>query len=208
VPRSAPHDGYWQSFVPYFDGDFREAGKMFREAAKDGIVNMSVTSPGPWIDAICYHAMMGECHYQMGNLGDALDEYTAALKFFLAHRDWMLRIDFQQPGIEPELNPKTTVTWGKTSRTTTLGHYKPQYPMLTGRLDNQVVIARGGVIAPPAYLLVYPSEIVRCTALALSRRRELMGPVSGIRSADGAACRCAGPPAGAAEPLVAVLGAA
>src|SRR6476620_8380011 len=120
-PKSAPHDGYWNCFGAYLDGDFRSAAKNFREAAKDGIVNLSVTTPGPWIDAICYHAMIGECHYQMGGLTDALDEYSAALKFFLAHRDWLLRVDMP-PGIEPEMNTKTNVTWGKTARATVLGH--------------------------------------------------------------------------------------
>ncbi|HMC10640.1 MAG TPA: hypothetical protein VKH44_05100, partial [Pirellulaceae bacterium] len=66
--KSAPHDGYWTCFQPFLDGDFRTAARSFREAAKDGIVNISVTTQGPWIDAICYHAMVGECHYQMGNL--------------------------------------------------------------------------------------------------------------------------------------------
>src|SRR6476646_1771060 len=145
APKSAPHDGYWNCFASFFDGDFREASQSFREAAKNGVVNLSATSPGPWIDAICYHAMIGECHYQMGNLADALDEYTAALKFFLAHRDWMLRVDFQQANLEPELNPKFTVTWGKTSRATTLGHYQPRYPSFAGRLDNPNVLRTGGV---------------------------------------------------------------
>jgi hypothetical protein len=34
APRSAPHDGYWLCFDPFFDGDFRTAAKMFREAAR------------------------------------------------------------------------------------------------------------------------------------------------------------------------------
>src|SRR4051812_29285072 len=66
--RSAPHDGYWTCFGPFLDGDYRTAAKSFREAASGGIVNISATAQGPWIDAICYHAMIGECHYQMGNL--------------------------------------------------------------------------------------------------------------------------------------------
>ncbi len=140
-------------------------------------MNISVSAPGPWIDAICYHAMIGECHFQMGANADALDEYTASLKFFLAHRDWLLRIEMP-PGIEPESNPRANVTWGKTARATTLGRYQPRYPSLTGRLDNQNVIRTGGVIAPPVYYAVYASEISRCTALAISRRRTLMGPIS------------------------------
>src|SRR5262249_11197905 len=53
--KSAPHDGYWACFQPFLDGDFRTAGRSFREAAKDGVVNLSPTTQGPWIDAICYH---------------------------------------------------------------------------------------------------------------------------------------------------------
>ncbi len=175
--RSAPHDGYWTCFGPFLDGDFRTAAKSFREAARDGIMNISTTTPGPWIDAICYHAMIGECHYQMGNLPDALDEYTAALKFFLAHRDWMLRIDFP-PAIDPEVNPKTVITWGKTTRTAMrVGHFSPRYSSMTGNLNNNQPFFAGGVVAAPLMYPVYASEIVRCTALALSRRRELMGPL-------------------------------
>jgi len=175
--RSAPHDGYWNCFASFRDGDFKTAASNFREAAKDGIVNIDVNVPGPWIDAIAYHAMIGECHYQMGDLATALDEYTAALKFFLAHRNWMLQIDFPAV-IEPETNLKTIVTWGKTSRTTTLGHYQPRFSSMTGRLNNAGVVVTGGVVAAPVLYPVYASEIIRCTALALSRRRELMGPLS------------------------------
>src|SRR5262245_51055574 len=113
----------------------------------------------------------------MGSLGEALDEYTTALKFLLAHRDWMLRLDIP-PAIEPETNLKSLPTWGKTSRNTILGRYRPRYPILTGRIGNQDLLKTGGVVAPPAYLPVYVSEIIRCAALSLSRRRELMGPLS------------------------------
>src|SRR5262245_36734119 len=175
--RPAPNDTYWNCFGPFLDGDFRAAAKSFREAARDGISNISTTTPGPWIDAICYHAMIGECHYQMGNLSDALDEYTTALNFFLAHRDWMLRIDFP-PGIDQEVNPKTTITWGKTTRANMrVGHFAARFPNLSGNLNNAGALLSGGVVAAPIMHPVYASEIVRCTSLALSRRRELMGPL-------------------------------
>jgi tetratricopeptide (TPR) repeat protein len=174
-PRPAPHDGYWRCFEPFYDGDFRLAASTLREAAKDGIVNLGAVG-GPWIDSICYHAMLGECHYQMGNLTEALTEYSTALKIFLAHRDWMLRINFP-PGIDPEPNVKTPPPWGPSQRGATLGHFAVRYPTLSGRLDNSQVILRGGVVAAPTLHPVYVSEIVRCTALAISRRRELMGPV-------------------------------
>lgn len=177
APRSAPHDGYWACFDAYLDGDFRTAGKSFRDAGRDGLKNLNLAAPGPWVDAICYHAMSGECHYQMGELPQAFEEFTAACQFYLAHREWMLKIDFP-PAVEPEANVKAPPPWGVTARSTRLGHFRPRFSAFTGRLDNQNVVRKGGVIETPAYFPVYVSEIVRCTALAISRRRELLGPLS------------------------------
>jgi CHAT domain len=173
--RSAPHDGYRNSFQSFFDGDFRAAGKDFREAAKDGIVNADLNVGGPWIDAICYRTMLGECAYQMGDLPGALEQYTTALNLAIQNRNWMLRIEFP-PGINPEQNLKTAPTWGGSTRRTRLGQFPERFPSLRGRVDNSQVLKTGGIVQPPSFMPVYVSEIVRCTALAMSRRRELLGP--------------------------------
>jgi tetratricopeptide (TPR) repeat protein len=174
LPQSAPHGGYFVCFAPYYDGDFRNAGAAFRDAAQGRIITTAQT---PWIDSICYHTMMGECSYQLGNLPDALDQYSTALKIFLANRYWLLRIDFDSQPLMPEENSKEVITWGATKRRTTLGHFPDHYSSLRGRLDNQNVLRTGGIIDPPELHPVYVTEVIRCTALALSRRRALMGPV-------------------------------
>src|SRR5687768_6889781 len=140
-PKSVPHDGYWSGFGYYYDGDFKEAGREFRDAARTGIAS----TEGRWIDSICYHTMIGESYYQMGDLANALDQYTSALKLYLAHRDWMLRVEFP-PGIEPEQNLNKTVTWGASSRKTTIGHFQDRFQSLQGRFDNDQVIQKGGVV--------------------------------------------------------------
>ena len=170
-PKSVPHDGYWSGFGYYYDGDFKEAGREFRDAARTGIAS----TEGRWIDSICYHTMIGESYYQMGDLPSALDQYSSALKLFLVHRDWMLRVEFP-PNIEAEQNLNKTVTWGTSSRKTFIGHFQDRYQSFQGRLDNDVVVQKGGVVAPPQLYPVYVSEIVRCTSVALARRREIMGP--------------------------------
>lgn len=170
-PQSAPHDGYFAAFNSFYDGEFLEAGKDFRDAGRTGIAS----TEGRWIDSICYYTMMGECYYQMGKMGDALDQYTAALNLYLAHRDWMLRVEFPA-GIDPEQNVNKSVTWGASSRTTRIGHFQARYQSLQGRFDNDQVIQKGGVVSPPQLYPVYVSEVVRCTCLSLSRRREIMGP--------------------------------
>lgn len=170
-PKAAPHDGYFNAFGYFYDGDFVEAGREFRDAARTGIAS----TEGRWIDSICYHAMIGECYYQMGDLNNALDQYTSALQLYVAHRDWMLRVEFP-PGIDPEQNDNVSITWGKSTRTTRIGHFQARYQSLQGRFDNDQVIQKGGVVSPPQLFPVYVSEVVRCTSLAMSRRREILGP--------------------------------
>ena len=171
--KSAPVDMYWLTMPSFYDGDFRTAARGFRDAARSGIAS----TEGRWIDSICYYTMLGECYYQMGDLGNALDQYNAALELYLAHRDWMLRVEFP-PGLDPASQVRNTITWGKTSRTAVVGAVAERYQSLQGRLDNDKVIEKGGVIAPPQYYAVYVSEIIRCTATAIRRRTEIMGPTS------------------------------
>ena len=170
-PRSVPNEAYFQGFAAFYEGDFKTAQRVFRDAARGGVVS----TEGRWIDSICYHTMLGECFYQMGDLENALEQYTSALKMYLAHRDWMLRVEFPA-GISAEQNASVSITWGKSARNTTLGHYQDRFQSLQGRLDNDQVLQKGGVVSPPQLYPVYVSEIIRCTSVALSRRREIMGP--------------------------------
>jgi hypothetical protein len=170
-PKSCPVESYFIAFAPFHDGDLKKAERAFRDAGRGGIRS----TEGVWIDSICYHTMIGESRYQMGDLPGALDQYTMALRVFLSHRDWMLRVDFP-PSLGPAQNLNTNITWGRSGRTSTIGHFQDRFPSLQGRLDNDEVIRRGGVVAAPQYYPVHVAEIVRCTSLALSRRRQIMGP--------------------------------
>ena len=172
--KSIPHDGYFNGFGYYYDGDFTDAREYFREAARGGIAS----TEGRWIDSICYHTMIGECFYQEGNLADALDQYSSAVKLFLAHRDWMLRAEMP-PNIEPESKFKTTITWGKSARATKLGQFPARFNLIQGSLDGGAnAVAKGGVVSPPTIYPVYMAEIIRCTTVAILRRAEILGPAS------------------------------
>lgn len=175
VPETSavPRETYFLGFDSYNDGDFADAGRIFREAAKSGVRS----TEGRWIDSICYHTMIGECYYHMGDLALALDQYDAALQLFVAHRNWMLRIDFPS-AIEPSSSTvASTINWGVSKRRSVLGRFPDTMLSLQGRPDNAAVLQQGGVVAPQELYPVRVTEIVRCTTLALSRRRELLGPV-------------------------------
>ena len=72
--RAVPRQDYFLAFTPYNQGDFQGALRAFDSAAGGGVRS----SEGRWIDSICYHTMMGECHYQMGNLAGAIERPGAA----------------------------------------------------------------------------------------------------------------------------------
>ncbi len=169
--RTLPNDQYFQMFGSFYDGDYSSGLKGFRDSARGGLVSVD----GRWVDAICYHTMMGECYYQMGDLPDALDQYNAACKLFLAQRDWLLRVEFPA-GIDPENNQRVTITWGAPTRPMKIGRYPEKLQVLMGQLNNQAAAAQGGVIAPPSLRPANVMEISRCLALAIRRRGELMGP--------------------------------
>lgn len=176
--KSVPHEGYFNGFGQYYEGNFERAGEYFREAAHGGFAS----TEGRWIDSICFHTMIGECYYQQGMLAEALDQYSSAVKLFLAHRDWMLRSEFP-PNIELEAGLKSSpVTWGASTRTTKIGRYGQfggRYNSLQGQLDGgAAAVQRGGVVAPAMIYPVYVAEIIRCTTVSILRRAEILGPAS------------------------------
>ncbi len=168
-----PSPLYFAYFSPFYDGDYREALKGFQSEYRSGIK----TPTSRWIDSICYLTMVGECQYQMGRYGEALDSYTGALRIYYAFSDWMMRVQFP-PLIRPA-NPGAyvAVPWGASQRPMRLGVYPDNIPIAQGRINNNDVIQRGGVVQQALMFSINVPEIVRCTCLSLRRRRELMGPV-------------------------------
>lgn len=168
--REYPGQDYYQALSEYQDGDFRSALRDFQSAGKSGIQ----TTEGRWVDSICYHTMAGECLFQLGELALALDQYTHALNLLVAHRHWMLRVDF--PALEPDnRGSQRPLTWGPSSRVTGLAQFPFKYQILQGRPDNDRVLQQGGVVALPEFHMINAHEIARCSAVAIRRRHQIMG---------------------------------
>jgi len=168
-----PPREYYIAFSPYFEGDYATALETFQAAARGGVRS----TEGLWIDSVCYHTMIGECYYKMGDIPRALAQYDAALKLAAFHNNWLLRIEFPEM-IEPSASVvRNTISWGVSKRNTRLGRIPDTMMSLQGRLDNQDVLRRGGLVASPEFYQLNVKEILRCTGLAIRRRREIMGPV-------------------------------
>lgn len=174
ITRRVPAEDYFLAFTPYYAGDYVTAARAFQSAAKGGVRSID----GQWIDSICYHSMLGECYYHMGNLPQALDQHTSALKLYLAYAGWMLKVEFP-PLIEPAAGgSRVAIPWGNSTRATQLGRYPDTMQAFQGKTDaeNAQAAQQGGVIAQPQLYPLYVVEIVRCIATSIRRRAEILGP--------------------------------
>ena len=162
---SIPSMAYFAAFVDFHEGEYVDALDEFRREWRSGIR----------IDSVCYHTMMGECYYNMGEFGQALDEYNSAVRIYLTFPRWLERVLFP-----PTTTPSgpAVAPWGPSSQAGQLGRFPQTMSVGQGRLDNARQMQEGGVVVPPMLVPVNVTEIVRCTALAIRRRAELMGPLA------------------------------
>ena len=170
--QAVPRVSYFQSMQPLYEGEYEDAMRGFEIAAGQGVR----TADRRWIDSICYHTMAGECYYKMGRLGDALEQYNAAVQLFIVNRDWMVAVEYPA-AIGPEARaPREAMGWGVPQRRTRIGNFPdrmvtPQNPLAGPRRLGDMAVINQDVLYP-----IVTQEIVRCTALALMRRGEIMGP--------------------------------
>jgi CHAT domain-containing protein len=172
---SFPHQDYYHGFPAFHAGEYRDALRMFEMSLRGGVRS----TEGRWIDSICYYTMIGECYYQMGEIAKALEQYDAAIKLAVVHNNWMLRVDFP-PSVEPSASAvRSTITWGQTKRTTALARIPDRMGTFQGQTaeENMRTFQSGGIMANPEILPLNVKEVVRCTAVAIRRRQELMGSV-------------------------------
>ncbi len=167
--KEIPSAEYYSSYQPYYQGRFADAAEAFRDAFALKGVN------GRWVDAIPQYAMMGECHYQLGNYPEALDAYAAAMQLYLRFPDFLLRVDWVT-------SPKAARTpvripWGPSDpieRGATVGDYTTSERLVTGHVMNAGKV----VIDTRTIKFVNVQEIIRTLAIAIRRYGEIKGPTA------------------------------
>jgi CHAT domain-containing protein len=174
--RSTPTAAYFTGVALYNEGDYKDALDIFLSEGRGAIK----TAQSRWIDSICYHTMCGECFYQMGDPGKAVEHYTSALELFTAFSDWLVRVQFP-PAIRPASpGAVKAVPWGFSSRRARPGHFPSSMLMSQGQIDNNAPFRQGGIVQQAVLFPVHVQEIVRCTTLAIRRRGELLGPIATV----------------------------
>ena len=166
-----PMQMYYNHVVTIYEGDYSTALAGYKADLDLG----RKTADSRYVDSICYYTMIGECFYREGKFADALDNYNAALRLQLAFPDWMARVQF--PASIQASAGSVTTPWGRSNRTAKIWTPPQNMSVAQGELFLNLQANSSKVVAPPQYLQVGVTEIIRCTVLALKRRQEIMGPV-------------------------------
>jgi hypothetical protein len=170
--RGIPRQSYYAHLESLNAGDYKLALDGFKDELRSGIR----TAQSRWIDSICFYTMVGESYYKLGQYGDALDSYTAALSVYLAFPNWMVQVQYP-PRPDLQSAPRQAVPWGRTQRNTKVGRFGAML-IQQGQPITEDRLRKGGVITPPQLLSIDVAEIVRCTCLSMKRRAELLGPLA------------------------------
>lgn len=173
--QQMPKPGYYFGFNEYYQGEYDDALRRFRSAynASFRIGN------NRFIDSVCPLVMMGECHFQVGDYTNAMQMYNAAMELYLDYdsRNW-------QSSVTPPAQilasttavQKARVTWGRPSRTGAVANIPDSLSVMRGRLDAILAYEQGGLYDPAEIRSVDVTEVMRCLALAIHRRRYINGP--------------------------------
>ncbi len=176
---TVPREDYDAARIDYWEGDVLEAVKSFRQGQKSSLNFGGVY----WVDSLCYYTMVGECLYQLGEYQDSLAAHTAALQIYLAYPDWLSSATFPPSIASISRIPRNAPSWGPSKRTVVIGDFPRRYNVMMQNVSVTPVTGQTGgataaIISQPTAIGVRVDEVLRCTAISLRRRRELLGPCS------------------------------
>lgn len=129
-----------------------------------------------WIDSVPPLVMLGECYYQQGAIAQALGQYDAALMVALSHPRWADSLRSPEPQVVNTSDLKG-IAWAKLTRRTQLAGVPNVVlvPLEAAAAKTPGPSALPAAAAPVMRLDV--PEVIRCLALALQRRSQLLGPL-------------------------------
>ncbi len=171
--QQLPHMSYFGQVVNLNEGDFKNALKGYQSEVRSATKSAS----SRWVDSICAFTMLGECYYAMGDFNNALENYNAAVNIFVQNPAWMMDTRFPAQGIGPQTNRQISIPWGTGTRSKTLGNIPETFNLLYGNINQYDTVKQGGTVKMARLIPVNLAEIWECTALALYRRYELLGPL-------------------------------
>ncbi|MBQ9875167.1 MAG: hypothetical protein IJM30_11975 [Thermoguttaceae bacterium] len=169
--RPVPSPSYYEGVDLILSGDFSAAEAFYRRELR-GAFRIGASL---WLDSICYYAMIGESRYQAGDLKGALASYNEALGVALQYPNWLGRVTYAT-GVST--GPKPPAPWGASRRATAFGAFPSKATIVVGDKITEDRIKKGGALMEQKAIPIDPLEILRCIALSIRRRNEILGPLA------------------------------
>lgn len=128
-----------------------------------------------WIDSVPPLVMLGDCYYQQGAIAQALEQYDAALMLALAYPTWADNVRGPEPQTISTSELKG-INWTKTTRRTQLVQAPNVMLVPLDAAGKAPAPGNSAAAGAPLMRLDVP-EVIRCLAIALQRRTQLLGPL-------------------------------
>ncbi|GAB5403751.1 MAG: hypothetical protein Aurels2KO_19820 [Aureliella sp.] len=130
-----------------------------------------------WVDSIPPLVMAGECLYQQGKIAQALEQYDAALNLLVQHPNWIEQLDLVIEEI-PTFQFGKGVNWFSQPTSNSILAVPEAVQLAVDPLQARV--AAPGVVVAPVSLVTRldAAEVFYTLSIALSRRNELLGPLT------------------------------
>ena len=175
--QQLPHRGYYTGFAPLYEGDFRSALRRFNSEFRTALQ----IRDSRFVDSVCILTMIGECHFRVGDYETALQRYNDALDLYLKldSQNWQANITLP-PLIQPDTSAiqSARVTWGTSKRNSRIAKVPTNFTVLQPQLGQLGQLDNGNLVQTAESRLVNVTEVFRCVALAIHRRRNISGITS------------------------------
>ena len=170
--RGIPSDAHYVGCRMIEQGQIATAQKLFQEE----LTSAMRVGPVRWIDSICYYVMYGETLYLTGDFRGALAAYESAIDLYMENAQWLARVSYAT-GLTSA--PRRPTPWGVGRREIAAVAVFPKNATIsTGDPITEERLRQGGLMASPELRSIDPLEVIRCTAVAIRRRTEILGPLT------------------------------
>ena len=167
--RGYPKNSYYLAKREFYAGEYRDAERGFQQALRGGSLRVGAAR---WIDSICYYTMLGELSFHRGQLQRSLELHELAIAVHLANPNWMVKLRY--PPLKPASRVlRAPIAWGQ--RATIRSELPDSIHSFEGNVDLEQPFRTGGVVNTAHTRKIDASEVVRCLAVSMKRRAELLG---------------------------------
>ena len=176
TPLQLPTPEYYTTYNLLGDGRTLQANPAFRTLLRP----LNVEPDRRSIEAIPTLVMLGECYYQEGNTGLALEQWEAALAIGVSNANWLSHLDGHLPLNEKNDPTLKGIDWWTSPRKPKLLAAAHHWPVVLGGNSIQIKNPGGGTLQAGLTIHLDALEILRSQAWAIRRRRQILGSLESV----------------------------